>query len=150
VSNALGRLQGYKRTLTRHGIPVDSQYVVSADEPDMSATHAGYRAAVRVINLQPRPTGIFWCSDPVAIGAMTAILDAGLRIPEDIAVIGCGNLLFNNSLRVPLSSVDQRGGAIGQCAAQLAIRLVHDAGLRPKAILLAPSLVVRRSTNKTK
>jgi len=82
---------------------------------------------------------------------MTAILDAGLRIPEDIAVIGCGNLLFNNSLRAPLSSVDQRSGAIGQRAAQLAIRLVHaDVGLRPKAILLAPSLVVRRSTNKTK
>ncbi len=151
VSRSLGRLQGYKRTLTRHGIPVNPEYIVSTDELDMSASDAGYRAAMRVINLHPRPTGIFCGNDPVAIGAMTAILDAGIRIPEDIAIIGCGNLLFNNSLRVPLSSVDQRSGAIGQRAAQLAIRLVHaDVGLRPKAILLAPRLVIRRSTNKTK
>ncbi len=151
VSRSLGRLQGYKRTLTRHGIPVNPEYIVSTDELDMSASDAGYRAAMRVINLHPRPTGIFGGNYPVAIGAMTAILDAGIRIPEDIAIIGCGNLLFNNSLRVPLSSVDQRSGAIGQRAAQLAIRLVHaDVGLRPKAILLAPRLVIRRSTNKTK
>jgi LacI family transcriptional regulator len=78
VGGALGRLQGYKRTLNRHGIPVNPGYIVRVDELDMSASDAGYQAAVRVINLDPRPTGIFCCSDPVAIGAMTAILDAGI------------------------------------------------------------------------
>jgi len=68
VDRALGRLQGYKRTLTRHGMPVNPEYIVSADEPDMSASDAGYRAAMRVIDLHPRPTGIFCCSDPVTIG----------------------------------------------------------------------------------
>jgi LacI family transcriptional regulator len=150
LSTALGRLEGYKRTITRHGIPVIPEYIVSADELAMSAFDAGYRAAMRIINLDPRPTGIFCCNDPVAIGAMTAILDSGIRIPEDIAIIGCGNLVFNNSLRVPLSSVDQRSGAIGQRAGQLAVRLVHtDVGPRPKAILLEPNLLIRHSTKKT-
>ena len=151
VSKAPGRLQGYERTLTRHGIPANPEYIVSADGLDMSAFNAGYRAAMGLINLHPRPTAIFCCDDPIAIGAMTAILDAGIRIPEDIALIGCGNFPFNNSLRVPLSSVDQGSGAIGHRAAQLVIRLVHaGVRLRPKAILLAPRLVVRRSTNKAK
>jgi len=151
VGRARLRLQGYKRTLTRHGMPVNPEYIVSVDELGMSASDAGYQAAKRVINLDPRPTGIFCFNDPVAIGAMTAILDAGIRIPEDIALIGCGNLSFNSSLRVPLSSVDQRSVVIGQRAAQLAVSLVHaDAGLRPKAILLEPTLVIRHSTNRTK
>jgi LacI family transcriptional regulator len=151
ASPALGQLEGYKRTLTTHGIPVTGKYIVSIDECAMSASDAGYQAAVRVINLDPRPTGVFCCSDPVAIGTMTAILDAGLGIPEDIALIGCGNLPFNSSLRVPLSSIDQRSGAIGRRAAELAVSLVHaDVGLPPKAIVLAPTLVMRRSTNKTK
>jgi LacI family transcriptional regulator len=147
ASAALGQLEGYKRTLTSHGIPVTRKYIVSVDQCAMPASDAGYQAAVRVINLDPRPTGIFCCSDPVAIGAMTAILDAGIRIPEDIALIGCGNLPFNSWLRVPLSSVDQRSGVIGRRAAELAVSLVHaDVGLRPKAILVEPTLVIRRST----
>ena len=48
--------------------------------------------------------GVFCYNDPLAIGAMNTILEAGLRIPEDIAVIGCGNLHYDGSLRVPLST----------------------------------------------
>lgn len=145
----LGRLKGYKKALSRHGIPENPEAIVDAAAPDRSAYEAGYRAALAVINLRPRPTGIFCCNDPIAIGAMTAILDAGIRIPEDIAVIGCGNLPFNSSLRVSLSSVDQRSRAIGQRAALLAVRLVHeDVRIRPRAILLAPSLIVRQSTGR--
>ena len=56
---------------------------------------------------------IFCYNDFVAVGAMQAILEAGLRIPVDIALMGCGNLHFANYLRVPLSSVDQQSAAIG-------------------------------------
>jgi len=107
-----GRLKGYTHTLARHGIPVKPEYIVSADRLDTSASLAGYQAAIKLIAVSPCPTGIFCCNDPVAIGAMTAILDAGLRIPEDVALIGCGNLQFDSSLRVPLSSVDQRSKMI--------------------------------------
>jgi LacI family transcriptional regulator len=147
VSTARGRLEGYKRTLAQHGIPVNEQYIVSADQLDKSATAAGYRAAAKLISLSPRPDGIFCCNDPVAIGAMSAILDAGLRIPEDIALVGCGNLHYDSSLRVPLTSIDQRSEMIGQRAAQLAVRLVGSKGAgRAKAILLEPELIVRESS----
>ncbi len=93
------------------------------------------------------PDGIFCFNDPVALGTMRAILDAGLRVPEDIAVVGCGNLSYSDFLRVPLSSVDQNSKMIAKMAATLALKLAQtkDRGLL-KSTLLAPQLVVRASS----
>ena len=80
---------------------------------------------------------------------MRAILDAGLRIPEDIAVMGCGNVLYSDFLRVPLSSVDQDSSTIGRLAAELALFLVGTKELvRPKVDLVTPRVVVRASTQR--
>jgi LacI family transcriptional regulator len=149
VSTARGRLTGYKKTLVRHGIPIRPEYIVNASHLDKSATTAGYAAAVKLLELEFQPDGIFCCNDPVAVGAMAAIQDAGLRIPEDIALIGCGNLHFDGILRTPLSSVDQRSEMIGRRSAELSIRLLSaDNRPRPKAILLEPTLVIRDSTKR--
>ena len=149
VSTALGRLKGYRQSLVRNGASIKPEYIVNSDHLDKSAAAGGYQAAQKLLELDPPPDGIFCCNDPVAIGAMSAIQDAGFRIPEDIALIGCGNLQYDSLLRVPLSSVDQRSEMIGRRAAELAIRLVSaDARFRPKAILLEPTLIVRDSTRK--
>jgi LacI family transcriptional regulator len=104
---------------------------------------------LRLLERDPRPDGVFCFNDPLAIGAMTTILDAGLRIPEDIALIGCGNHPNNAYLRVPLSSIDQNSQMIGQRAAELVINLI-ESKQRPRArtIILEPSLVVRASTQR--
>ena len=95
----------------------------------------------------PRPDGIFCFNDPVALGAMRAILDAGLRIPEDIAVVGCGNVRYSDFLRVPLTSIDQDSSAIGKHAAELALSLVGAKGsAAPRTELVTPRLMVRAST----
>jgi LacI family transcriptional regulator len=62
----------------------------------------------RLLALKCRPDAVFCYNDLTAIGAMQAALDAGLRIPEDIAFIGCGNFRYADYLRVPLSSIDHR------------------------------------------
>lgn len=78
---------------------------------------------------------------------MNAIFDAGLDIPKDIAMIGAGNLHFNSSLRVPLSSVDQQSAKLGEQAGELILDI-----LDPKKnngvhrVILEPSVVVRAST----
>lgn len=98
---------------------------------------------------QPVPDGLFAYNDPLAIGAMDAILGAGLRIPEDIAVIGCGNLHYNNSLRVPLSSIDQNCTAIGQRTAEILLGMLESrVPPRPMSVILEPTLVVRASSMK--
>jgi DNA-binding LacI/PurR family transcriptional regulator len=72
---------------------------------------------------------------------------AGLRIPEDVAVVGCGNLSYSDFLRVPLSLVDQGSKLIGKHAAALALKLAHNkAPMRPKSELLPPHIVVRASS----
>jgi LacI family transcriptional regulator len=107
----------------------------------------GYAATKKLLRAKQRPDGIFCFNDPIALGAMRAILDAGLRIPEDIAVVGCGNVLYSDFLRVPLTSVDQDSSTIGRLAAQLALALVaaKKPG-RPKTELIIPKLVIRASS----
>jgi LacI family transcriptional regulator len=93
----------------------------------------------------------------MAIGAMHAILDAGLRIPEDVALIGCGNLHYGSELRVPLSTIDQDTEQIGKSAARLTLSLLESRGRprnesrgrpRNKTVIIQPKLVIRASTDR--
>lgn len=151
LSTMLGRLEGYKRALAKNHIPFDPDIVMSTDRVEEIGDAAGYNAAQILLGQNPRPDGIFCYNDIAAYGAISAILDAGLRVPEDVSVIGCGNLLYNKFLRVPLTSVDQQTANIGQRAAKLALQLLEaDQPIVPKPIYLEPRLVVRASTRKQK
>ncbi|HMH05358.1 MAG TPA: substrate-binding domain-containing protein, partial [Terriglobales bacterium] len=93
------------------------------------------------------PDGVFCYNDPVAIGAMRAIAEAGLRVPDDIAVAGAGNVHYSDFLAVPLTTVDQGTFEIGKRAADLLLeRIDSKRKLRPKKILIEPKLVIRQST----
>jgi len=81
------------------------------------------------------------------MGAMNYALDQGLRIPEDLAIIGCGNLHYDDSLRVPLSSIDQHSRRIGEEAARIALGILGSkVRPKPELVVLMSELVVRRST----
>jgi LacI family transcriptional regulator len=150
VSTASGRLEGYRRVLARHNLGPLPDYVPEATTGDDNSEARGSEAMRQLLKLDPRPDGVFCYNDPTAMGAMNAILDAGLRIPQDIAIIGCGNVHYDPSLRVPLSSIDQQSAAIGERAAKLALSLIESKGAgRPKRIILEPKLVARASTQRT-
>jgi LacI family transcriptional regulator len=149
VSTAIGRLAGYRRALARARLPSGPEFVIAGRSADDAGDVSGYEAMGKLLALSPAPDGIFCYNDPVAMGAMKAILEAGRRIPEDIAVIGCGNVHYAGLLRVPLSSIDQESASIGERAAKLALSLVESkAPSNPKTILLEPKLVLRASTSK--
>jgi LacI family transcriptional regulator len=110
---------------------------------------SGYEEMKKLLQLTPRPDGVFCQNDPTAMGVMRAIVDAGLRIPDDIAVVGCGNLRYADFLRVSLTSIDQQSELIGDNAAKLALALIEKKGdERPRTILLEPKLIVRGSSSK--
>jgi LacI family transcriptional regulator len=151
VSTALGRHEGYRQTLARHQRPYRSGYVVGGASGDDRGDVSGYKAMKRLLALRPRPDGVFCYNDPIAMGAMKAVLEAGLRLPGDLALVGCGNVLYAEYLRVPLSSVDQNSAAIGERAAKLALSLVGaKTPRRPKSILVDARLVVRASSARGK
>jgi LacI family transcriptional regulator len=107
----------------------------------------GAEAMRLLLKQRPVPDGVFVYNDPLAIGALAAILEAGLRIPDDIAVIGCGNLHYDSVLRVPLSSVDQNSHAIGQRTAEILLGILESkVRPQPKSIILEPSLAIRESS----
>ncbi|HEX3891471.1 MAG TPA: LacI family DNA-binding transcriptional regulator [Terracidiphilus sp.] len=144
-----GRFEGYRLALRDRGIPYSDDYVVRRSLVDTETTQQGREAMRLLLERDPKPDGVFCFNDPLAIGAMSSILDAGLRIPEDIALIGCGNLPNNDCLRVPLSSIDQQSHMLGQRAAELVLSLL-ESKQRPRArtIILEPTLVVRGSTQR--
>jgi len=148
VSTAIGRLEGYRETLALNQMTPQAGHIVSiGTSGDHRGEKGGYEAARRLLSAKVKPDGIFCFNDPVALGAMRAILEAGLRIPEDIAVVGCGNLSYSDFLRVPLSSVDQGSRQIGKLAAVMALKLAQSrTQTRPKTELVPPRLVARASS----
>lgn len=150
VSTAVGRLEGYRRVLASYNLaPLPGHIVSLGSSGDHRGEKGGYEAARKLLSSEPKPDGIFCFNDPSALGAMRAILDAGMRIPEDVAVVGCGNLSYSDFLRVPLSSVDQGSENIGRSAASLALKIAGKKETRrPKAELITPHIVVRASSQR--
>ena len=147
VSTAAGRARGYRKAMSRHGLDARAEFLIMEQTGDESGDLSGYRAMQQLLNLDPRPDAVFCYNDPCEMGAMEAILEAGLRVPRDIAVIGCGNVRYARFLRVPLTSIDQKSGELGARAGLLALSLI-DAKSPPKptTILLEPKVVPRMST----
>jgi LacI family transcriptional regulator len=100
-----------------------------------------------LLQCDPRPDAVFCYNDPIAIGATNTILEAGLRVPEDIALVGCGNLHYDDWLRVPLSSIDQHSAQIGQRAGEILLQMIEEREWPvPEQVVLEPKLVIREST----
>ncbi len=152
VSTAMGRLEGYKQALASHQMTPAAGHVVSiGPSGDHVGDQAGYAATVKLLANKVRPDGIFCFNDPVALGTMRAIFDAGLRVPEDIAVVGCGNLSYSDFLRVPLTSVDQNSKMLSKIAASQALKLAESKSpASSRSELVAPHLAVRASSLRRK
>jgi LacI family transcriptional regulator len=151
VSTALGRVAGFERALQSRGMARPPEFIEMREHGDDAGDDSGYRAMKRLLALSPPPDGVFCYNDPTAMGAMKAVLEAGLRIPEDVAIAGCGNVAYADFLRVPLTSVDQQSTAIGERTARMALALLEGGtSSRTKTILLEPRLVVRASTLRPK
>ena len=103
----------------------------------------------QLLHLKPQPDGVFCFNDPLATGAMDYAIEQGARIPEDLAIIGCGNLHYDDSLRVGLSSIDQHSRRIGEAAARIALGILGSRVPRaPETVILQPELVIRASTRR--
>ncbi len=147
VSTSIGRLTGYRRALLSHGLELPDGYVVWEETGDEAGDTSGYDAMKKLLALDARPDGVFCYNDPTALGAMLAIVEAGLKIPRDIALIGCGNVVYAKFLMVPLSSIDQDNFAMGARAGELALSLLASKTRgKPQTILMEPRVVARASS----
>jgi LacI family transcriptional regulator len=149
TSPGIRRMEGYKRALAQGGLKVMDDYITTQCKGDVGTKRGGAEAMRQLLSLKSRPDGVFAFNDPLALGAMNYALDHGVRIPQDLAIIGCGNLHYDDSLRVPLSSIDQHSRQIGQEAARIALRILNSkTPPQPETRVLQPELVVRESTQR--
>jgi LacI family transcriptional regulator len=146
TSPSRDRERGYRNALADRRLPAPEDYLVICERLEETGDVAGFQAMQKLLRLHPRPDAVFCYNDLTAIGAMEATLQAGLRVPEDIAFIGCGNFRYANYLRVPLSSIDQGTTELGRLAGELALDLPTNPEQEPKSMLAPLTLVLRHST----
>src|SRR5882724_48016 len=143
VSTALKRFDGYNQALAKHGLSRDRNLVRQCGytEPD------GYEAMSSWVKERKVPRAVFAANDPAAIGAMAALNDAGLRIPEDVALVGGGNIHYGDMLKVPLTTVSWSTSEMGQLASRLLIDLINGKKKRVKKthLIVKPELIIRQS-----
>jgi LacI family transcriptional regulator len=146
TSPSFDRLRGYRSALMENGLSAPESYVVLRERVEESGDKVGFQAMQELLEAESRPDAVFCYNDLTAVGAIEATLQAGLRVPEDVAFIGCGNLRYANYLRVPLSSIDHGTAELGRIAGEFALELSAKPEQEPKSILVPSTLVVREST----
>jgi LacI family transcriptional regulator len=143
VSTAVQRRRGYLAALREAGIEPDP--ALSVESGYLEAT--GRRAMEHLLGLGRPPTAVFAVNDMAAMGAHAAILDAGLRIPEDVAVVGYNDVPFAARLSPPLTTLRVPVRDFGRLSAEMLIELIQPG--RPairRRVVLQPELIVRGST----
>jgi LacI family transcriptional regulator len=143
TSTSRKRLEGYKQALAKNDLRFEKSLVRECGLMESD----GYKTMQGWLKEGNLPTAIFAVNDPTAIGAMQALEEAGLRIGEDIAIVGSGNIHYGDMLRVPLTTVSWSRGELGQSAARLLIQLIEGKGkdVIDQKVILSPSLVIRKS-----
>jgi LacI family transcriptional regulator len=143
ISTADEKLDGYWAGLREQGLAGDAELVAPGDYTEAG----GYAAAMRLLERRPAPDALLAANNVSAIGMVKAVRARGLRVPDDVALIGFDDTVWTQLIEPALTVVAQPVGALGATAARLLLRrLAGEAPPEPQREELAPVLVVRAST----
>lgn len=149
-ADALERRQGFLETLRRAGLSTPSEYLVVCNTIDCWIETAAQEAALTLFNLSEPPTAIFAASDEIAIGILRAAQIIGLRIPEDLSIIGFDDAPRAANTNPPLTTIRQPLREMGAAAAQLLGNLARGETPTEPHPCFPTSLIVRASTASPK
>lgn len=140
-AGARNRHQGYLRAMRSFDLEDE---IISV--PGKHTEEGGNRGATELLKLKPLPTAIFASNDLCAIGAMNALEEAGLSIPEDVSLVGYDNNRMAALRQISLTTIDQPGEDMGRSAVDRLTERISGIRTDPSHEVVAPSLVVRRTT----
>lgn len=141
VGEAAGRLRGYRQGLEAHGFAASKELIRFGNYDERS----GLEAMQSLLQEHVPPSAVFVASDEVAIGALRAARDAGLRIPQDIALVGFDDIPISRYVMPALTTVHVPAREIGASAASILVSMLED-GPTLASVLLPTQIVVRDST----
>ena len=141
TSTSLERLEGYERAMRDRGLYYEGRTIVD----HTGQRCQGYSAMLRLLERQDIPDGLVAFNDLLAIGAMQAIKERGLRIPEDIAVVGFDDIEAASLVEPALTTIRQPLDDIGKIACQMLLQLIKGDNIAIKKVIFDTTLVIRNS-----
>ena len=133
------RLKGYRQTMAANGLPIDPAWELTGD----FTAHGGLNACRRLLESGPLPTAIFAGSDEMAIGATHALREAGLRVPDDLSIVGIDDHELSEFFE--LTTVAQPAHDLGHLGARILLDALAGVAHDPSGLILPTSLIARRS-----
>lgn len=136
------RVAGYQDALQQAGITSDAALICHGD----FSLKAGHDGAAAMLELPDRPTALFCENDEMAIGALKRIKQQGLRVPEDISLVGFDDIPFAAYCDPPLTTISQPAETFGQKAVEMLIALIEKKPIEQRHVVLPFKLTLRNST----
>jgi LacI family transcriptional regulator len=146
LTTARDRQTGYEQALHEAGLPLDESLVMHGAFNQA----AGHSAMQQLLSSNAQPTAVFAASNLLTLGALQAIHDRHLAIPDDVAIVGFDEMPWAMSLRPPLTTVAQPAFDVGRTAAELLLARVREPELPRRQIVLETKLIVRSSCGSRK
>ena len=144
LSTSKERLEGYKAALREYDVTVLPELITYGDYLQPS----GYEQAQNLLNLATRPTAIFASNDRMALGALDAIREQNLQIPDDISVIGFDDIPQASATHPKLTTVNQSLEKMGRIGVQMLLEQIENPERPPRRITLATELIIRDSCQR--
>jgi len=142
-SASRARLTGYREGLSAHSVTLLRQDLVNGE----LTRESGYRRAAAALDARlEMPDALICGNDMIALGAIDAVLERGLSIPDDVAIVGYDDMFFASSPLVQLSTVRAPRQEMGAAAVQILLDRIEDADTQPRTVILPHSFVPRRTT----
>lgn len=138
----LNRMAAYRESLHDAGLLVDDALIDRCG----IRIEDGYAAALRLLSQRPRPTALLVINDWLALGALRAAAECGLRVPQDLSIAGFDNMEMSAYVTPPLTSARSSGQEIGRQAARLALERLQNPTLPPRRLQIEAQMVLRQST----
>jgi LacI family transcriptional regulator len=139
------RYRGYRQALDENKIDFDKNMVIISD----MSVQAGTETARKILRMKPRPDGIFTANDTTAVAAIVELEKAGIKIPEEIAVVGFNNEPISQVIKPNLTTIDYPAREIGEIAATSLIAKLKDSQTADlSTIILKHNLIIRQSSLK--
>ncbi|GIQ68313.1 catabolite control protein A [Xylanibacillus composti] len=142
TNNGYSRYMGYKEALEKNNMPFREEYVRIGNY----RYDSGIESMKYFLELEQRPTAVFAANDEMAVGAIHAIQDSGLRVPEDISVISVDNSRIASMVRPQLTAIAQPMYDIGAVSMRLLTKLMKNEKIEDTRVVLPHELVKRHST----
>jgi len=146
LSSGAERLEGYKKALESHRIPIQEDWIKTGDFKKES----GYFLTKKLLEEKVPPTALLVVNNQMTIGALNALKELGIRVPEDLSLISFDDMEWCSFINPPLTTVEQSPYLMGKTAGEMLLQKINHKRSQPKKVVILSHLIIRNSTARVK